>query len=99
MVGRSLHRTTGHDGTEDPESLDIEHAITLQHCYTIGKKHSLVLNSHPSHHGYMTTTQNTSKGQKFRSFVRYVWGDTVAANRALLRTPPYDDYLINKRGR
>lgn len=47
----------------------------------------------------MTTTQNASKGQKFRTFVRYVWGDQVAANRALLRTPPYDDYLRNRRGR
>jgi hypothetical protein len=73
--------------------------LTLQHRFMIGKKHSLVLNSQRRHHGYMNTTQNTSKGQRFRSFVRYVWGDTVAANRALLRTPPYDDYLINKRGR
>ena len=47
----------------------------------------------------MTTTENTSKGGKFRTLVRYVWGDQVAANRALLRTPPYDDYLINRRGR
>jgi hypothetical protein len=47
----------------------------------------------------MTTHENTSKGRKFRSFMRYVWGDQVAANRALLRTPPYDDYLINRRGR
>jgi len=44
-------------------------------------------------------SQSTSKGQKLRTFVRYVWGDQVAANRALLRTPPYDDYLINHRGR
>jgi hypothetical protein len=73
-------------------------SLILQHRYMIGKKHSLVLNSQAGHHGYMINTQNTSKGQRFRTFVRYVWGDTVAANRALLRTPPYDDYLINKRG-
>ena len=65
----------------------------------VRKKHSLVLNSPPDDHRDMTTTENTSKGQKFRTFVRYVWGDQVSANRALLRTPPYDDYLINQRGR
>jgi hypothetical protein len=72
---------------------------TVQHPYIIRKKPSLVLNSFPRHHGFMTTTHSTSKGQKIRTFVRYVWGDQVAANRALLRTPPYDDYLINHRGR
>jgi hypothetical protein len=25
MVGRGLHRSTGHDGPEDAESLDVEH--------------------------------------------------------------------------
>jgi hypothetical protein len=65
----------------------------------VRKKHSLVLNSRLDQHGAMTTTQITSKGRKLRSFLRYAWGDSVAAHRALLRTPPYDDYLINQRGR
>ena len=26
VVGRGLHRTAGHHGPEDPESLDVEHA-------------------------------------------------------------------------
>jgi hypothetical protein len=47
----------------------------------------------------MTTTQKTSKMQRFRAFARYAWGDQVAANRALLRTQPYEDYLLNRRGR
>ena len=65
----------------------------------IRKKHSLVLNSWPDQNRCMTTTENTSKGRKIRIFLRYAWGDSVAAHRALLRTPPYDDYLINQRGR
>ena len=47
----------------------------------------------------MNTHENTSKGRKIRTFLRYAWGDQVAAHRALLRVPPYDDYLINRRGR
>jgi hypothetical protein len=47
----------------------------------------------------MTTTQKTSKIQRLRAFARYAWGDQVAAHRALLRVPPYDDYLLNRRGR
>jgi hypothetical protein len=47
----------------------------------------------------MTENSKLSKGQRFRTFVRYAWGDQVAANRALLRLQPYDDYLINRRGR
>ena len=47
----------------------------------------------------MTTTEHTSKARKIRTFLRYAWGDQVAAHRALLRTPPYDDYLFNQRGR
>jgi len=47
----------------------------------------------------MNINENTSKGRKLRSFLRYAWGDQVAANRALLRPPAYDDYLINRRGR
>lgn len=45
----------------------------------------------------MNTNQKTSKGGRIRTFVRYVWGDQVAAHRALLRVPPYDDYLRNHR--
>jgi hypothetical protein len=73
--------------------------MIIQHCYMIRKKRSLVLNGSPSHHGCMTTTENTTKGRKIRTFLRYAWGDQVAAHRALLRTPAYDDYLINQRNR
>jgi hypothetical protein len=45
----------------------------------------------------MNTNQNTTKSGRFRTFVRYVWGDQVAAHRALLRVPPYDDHLRNHR--
>ena len=45
----------------------------------------------------MTKSQNASKGQRLRTFLRYAWGDQVAANRALLQLRPYDDYLINRR--
>lgn len=45
----------------------------------------------------MNTNRNTTQSSRFRTFVRYVWGDQVAANRALLRYPPYDDYLLNRR--
>ena len=45
----------------------------------------------------MNTNTNTRKLGRIRSFMRYAWGDQVAANRALLRYPPYDDYLVNRR--
>jgi hypothetical protein len=45
----------------------------------------------------MDTNTHTSKSRRFRTFMRYVWGDQVAAHRALLRTPPYEDYLLNHR--
>ena len=47
----------------------------------------------------MTEKTKLSRGQRIRTFVRDAWGDQVAANRALLRLQPYDDYLINRRGR
>ena len=47
----------------------------------------------------MTTHQKPTKGQRFRSFLHYAWGDQVAANRAMLQLRPYDDYLINRRDR
>ena len=47
----------------------------------------------------MNTNQNPTRTSRFRTFLRYAWSDQVAANRALLRTQPYDDYLINRRGR
>jgi hypothetical protein len=45
----------------------------------------------------MNTNRNTTQGTRFRTFMRYVWGDQVAAHRAMLRYPPYDDYLLNHR--
>jgi hypothetical protein len=45
----------------------------------------------------MTSHENTTGNRKIRTFLRYVWGDSVAAHRALLRVPPYDDYLLNHR--
>jgi hypothetical protein len=45
----------------------------------------------------MTTHQNTSKSKKFRTFLRYAWGESVTAHRAMMRTQPYDDYLFNHR--
>ncbi|MGC4109933.1 MAG: hypothetical protein QM747_05815 [Nocardioides sp.] len=45
----------------------------------------------------MTSNQHTSKSTKFRTFMKYVWGDQVAANRALMQLRPYDDYLMNRR--
>jgi hypothetical protein len=45
----------------------------------------------------MTENQNTSRAQRLRTFVRYVWGDQLAASRALLGVRPYDDWLINHR--
>jgi len=65
------------------------------------KKHSLVLKGCSRHHGLMNetekTTQTTTHGARLRTFLRYAWGDQVAAHRALLRVPPYDDYLFNHR--
>ncbi len=46
----------------------------------------------------MTEIENPSKAQRLRRFVHHMWSDQVAANRALLRPPPYDDYLLNRRG-
>ena len=47
----------------------------------------------------MNENQKPSTQRRLRTFLRYAWGDQVAAHRALLRTPPYDDYLINRRDR
>jgi hypothetical protein len=71
--------------------------LTLQHPYMIGKNNSLVLNSHQGHHGDMTSHEKTTRNRRIRTFLRYAWGDSVAAHRALLRVPPYDDYLFNHR--
>jgi hypothetical protein len=43
------------------------------------------------------TSQHTGTVGRIRTFVRYAWGDQVAAHRALLRYPAYDDYLFNHR--
>jgi hypothetical protein len=45
----------------------------------------------------MNITENTTKTGRLRTFLRYAWGDQVAAHRALLKYPPYDDYLMNRR--
>jgi hypothetical protein len=47
----------------------------------------------------MTENRNPNKSKRFRTFMRYAWGDQVAANRALLQLTPYDDYLLNRRDR
>jgi hypothetical protein len=39
----------------------------------------------------------TSRHGRVRTFLKYAWGDSVAAHRAMLKVPPYDDYLINHR--
>ena len=44
-----------------------------------------------------TTTQTHGRAARLRTFLKYAWGDSVAAHRAMLRVPPYDDYLINHR--
>jgi hypothetical protein len=74
-------------------------AATIQQRYTFRKKRSLVLKSRRDHHEGMNTNQKPSTQHRLRTFLRYAWGDQVAANRALLRMPPYDDYLINRRDR
>ncbi len=45
----------------------------------------------------MNTNENTSKGGRFRTFMRYAGATRSPRNRALLRYPPYDDYLLNRR--
>jgi hypothetical protein len=74
----------------------------IQRCFTKGKQSSLVLNGFARHHGLMTehttTTQTTaSRHGRLRTLLKHAWDDSVAANRALLRVAPYDDYLINHR--
>jgi hypothetical protein len=44
-----------------------------------------------------TTTQSQNRGRKLRTFLRYAWGESVTAHRAMLRVQPYDDYLFNHR--
>jgi hypothetical protein len=46
----------------------------------------------------MSERMNTGKARRLTTLVRHIWSDQVAGNRALLRRPPYDDYLINRRG-
>jgi uncharacterized short protein YbdD (DUF466 family) len=45
----------------------------------------------------MTTTLHTPRKHGLRERLRDAWGDTVKANRALFRLPPYDDYLQHRR--
>jgi hypothetical protein len=70
---------------------------TIQQHYRIRKKHSLALNSQPDDHGDMNIDKKAGKAQRVRSFLRYAWGDQVAAHRALLEVQPYNDYLIHRR--
>jgi len=44
-----------------------------------------------------STRTTTPRHARLRTFLRYAWGDQVAAHRALLRPPAYDDYLFNRR--
>jgi len=74
--------------------------LILQHYFTNRKKHSLVLKGFSRHHGLMNETTKkttTTRASRVRTFLKYAWGDQVAANRALLRVPPYEDYLLNHR--
>jgi hypothetical protein len=45
----------------------------------------------------MNIDKKAGKAQRVRSFLRYAWGDQVAAHRALLEVQPYNDYLIPRR--
>ena len=47
----------------------------------------------------MTENQTTARGRRFRTFMRDAWHDQVRAHRALLQPQPYDEYLIERRGR
>ena len=35
--------------------------------------------------------QSTTRGAKLRTFLKYAWGDQVAAHRAMLELRPYYD--------
>jgi len=35
--------------------------------------------------------QSATRGAKFRTFLKYAWGDQVAAHRAMLELKPYYD--------
>jgi hypothetical protein len=39
----------------------------------------------------MNTNTTTTKNRRFRSSLRHLWDDQVAAHRALLRLTPYVD--------
>ena len=39
----------------------------------------------------MNTTAHTAKNRRFRTALRHVWQDQVAANTALLRINPADE--------
>lgn len=51
------------------------------------------MNQHPT----TAQTAPSARHGRLRTFLKYAWGDSVAAHRAMLRVPPYDDYLINHR--
>ena len=48
-------------------------------------------------HSTTDRTAHSSRHGRLRTFLKDAWDDSVAAHRALLRVPPYDDYLINHR--
>jgi hypothetical protein len=43
------------------------------------------------------SSRRSTRHARLRTFLKYAWGDQVAAHRALLQAPPYDDYLFNHR--
>jgi hypothetical protein len=45
----------------------------------------------------MNTKNRTPITRRIRASMRHSWSDQVAAQRALLRLTPYDDYLQNRR--
>ena len=45
----------------------------------------------------MNTKSRTSMTRRIRASMRHAWDDQVAAQRALLRLTPYDDYLQRRR--
>ena len=51
------------------------------------------MNQHPT----TAHTAHSERHGRLRTLLKYAWGDSVAAHRAMLRVPPYDDYLINHR--
>lgn len=47
----------------------------------------------------MNESSSLNRNQKVRTFLRDVWSDHLNAQRKLLQWKPYDEYLLNRRGR